>query len=78
MFFFLWLVLNSLRKSWLNWMYMSLIVNTRSSLIHLGNFHLLVLLLKLTEMTSFICTNRVNLRLKPSSDMLVIVPKGLL
>ena len=42
-------------------MYMSLIVNTRSSLTHLHGFQLLVLLPQLIEITFLVFTNRISL-----------------
>ena len=41
--------------------YISLIVNIRSSLTHLHGFQLLVLLPYFIEITFFVCTNRINL-----------------
>ena len=42
-------------------MYLSLLVNIRSSLTHLHSFQLLVLLPQFTETTFFVCTNRIKL-----------------
>ena len=42
-------------------MYISLTENTRSSLIHLHGFQLLVLLAQFIEITFFVCTKRINL-----------------
>ena len=60
-------------------MYISLIVNIRSSLFHFHGFQLIVLLPLSIEITFSICTNRINnLNPKESSDMQVIIAKVLL
>ena len=60
-------------------MYISLIENIRSSIIHLHGFHLLVLLPEFIEITFFICTKeKYLLILRESSDKLVIFAKGFL
>ena len=56
--------------------YISLIVNVKSIFIHFHGFQQLLLLPYLWEMTSFICTKRINpLHLKWSLDRLVIAAK---
>ena len=58
-------------------MYISFIVNIRSSLIYLNGFYLLVLLPQLLEITFIVCINRItfpNLKIY----RLVIISKGLL
>ena len=60
-------------------MHISLIESIRSSLIHLHDCQLLVLLSQFKEITFFICTNRLNLQnLKQSSCRLEIVAKEFL
>ena len=56
-------------------MHATFIINIISSLL---GFQVLVLLPKLTEITSFVCDNRINLCLKLSSDRVVIVAKEFL
>ena len=58
--------------------YISLIVNIRSSHNHLYGFELLALMLYLEEITFFIWTRTINLNLHESSDRLVIVAKEFL
>ena len=73
------LLVNFVNGFYLELMYTSLIVNITSSLTHFHGFQLLVLLPYLIEITSFVCTNRINLlNLKSSSERLVIVVKGFL
>ena len=58
-------------------MYIPLKVNIWWNLIHFHGFQLLVLLPKLIEVSTFICTNRINLlRLRWNSDRLGIVAKS--
>ena len=60
-------------------MYISLNVSTTSSLTHLYGFQLLVLLPQFTEITFFVCINRINLmNLNESSGRLIVVAKGFL
>ena len=60
-------------------MYISLIENIRSSLIHLHGFQQHVLLPLLKEIISLVVSNRIDLLcLKPSSDKPAIVAKGFL
>ena len=60
-------------------MYISLMLNIRSSLTHLHGCQLLVLLPYFVEITFFVCTSSINLlNLKPSSGKLVIIGKGFL
>ena len=73
------LLVNFMSRFRLELMYIPLIVSIRSSLIHLHGFQLHMLLPYFIEITSFVCTNRMNLlNLKSSSDRLVIVRKGFL
>ena len=54
-------------------------LNIRSSLVHLHGFHLILLLWYLIEITSFVCTNRIDLlQVKWSLDRLSIDAKGFL
>ena len=55
------LLVNFVNGFYLELMYTSLIVNITSSLTHFHGFQLLVLLPYLIEITSFVCTNRINL-----------------
>ena len=56
-----------------------LIVSIMLSLTHLNGFPLLALLPYFTEITFFLCTNRINLlNLKESSGRLVFIAKGFL
>ena len=62
------LVLHFMDRPSLELMYISLIVNIRSSLIHLHGFQLLVLPLHI-EITSFVCSsliNRLNVKFRQS------------
>ena len=71
------LLMNFVSGFRLELMYTFLIINIRSSFVYLHDFQLLVLLPWLTEITFFICTNRINI-LNPmkSSDRVVMVAKG--
>ena len=69
---------NFVSGSRLKLMYISLIINIRSSLIYMHFFQLLFLLLCLIEITSLVRTNKTNfLCLRPSLDSLVIAAKVL-
>ena len=59
-------------------MYISLIINIRTSLIDLHGFQLLVLLPMLIEIIFFVVIDRIDLRLNPNSKKLAIVAKGFL
>ena len=71
------LLMNFVSGFRLELMHTFLIINIRSSFVYLHDFQLLVLLPWLTEITFFICTNRINI-LNPmkSSDRVVMVAKG--
>ena len=76
---FLLLLANFLGGFRLKLMYISLNVSTTSSLTHLYGFQLLVLLPQFTEITFFVCINRINLmNLNESSGRLIVVAKGFL
>ena len=45
----------------LEWMYIFITVNVRSSLTHLHGFHLLVLLPQFIEVTFLVCTSRISI-----------------
>ena len=73
------LLVNFVKGSRIELIYISLIENNRSSVTHLNSFQLIVLLTEFIEITFFVCTKKINvLILKQSSDMLVIAAKVLL
>ena len=59
--------------------YITLTESTKSSFFYIHDFHLLVLLILLIEITSFICINKINiLYLRASSNRSAIVAKEFL
>ena len=73
------LLSNFVREFKLELMYISLILNIRSSLVHLHGFQVLVQFSWFFETTSYICTNRINIICwGASSYLLVITAKGFL
>ena len=73
------LLVNFVKSSRIELIYIFLIENNRSSVTHLNSFQLIVLLTEFIEITFFVCTKKINvLILKQSSDMLVIAAKVLL
>ena len=73
------LLMNFVGGPRLKLMYITSTVNIRKSVVHIHDFHLLEFLPQLTEITSFVCTYRINLlRLKRSSGKQFIVAKDFL
>ena len=73
------LLMNFVGGPRLKLMYISSTVNVRKSVVHIHDIHLLEFLPQLTEITSFVCTYRINLlRLKRSSGKQFIVAKDFL